>query len=379
MLAGKLQNISRTLTISMVLWMIVSVLFIEVVSAARLKDISHIQGVRNNQLIGYGLVVGLMKTGDDQKILYTIQSLTSMLARMGIKVDAAEIKAENVAAVTVTANLPPFSPKGGSIDVVVSSIGNAKSLYGGTLLMTPLKAADGQIYAVSQGPITLGGYSFAGQSGSSVQKNHPTVGRIPGGAIIEQTVDFDINSRSQVVLSLMNQDFTTAVRVTDVINNYLDGPYSKARNSATVVVEVPSEYQTKVVEMVARIEGLQVETDRPAKVVLNERTGTVVMGATVRISTIAIAHGNLKIHISNRLNVSQPGAFSPKGKTVVTPETSIRAVEEENIRLATVEETVTIGDLVIALNAIGVTPRDMINILQSIKAAGALEAELEVL
>lgn len=351
---------------------------VESANAARLKDITHIQGVRNNQLIGYGLVVGLAKSGDDQKVLFTIQSLTSMLARMGVKVDPSEIRAKNTAAVVVTATLPPFSNPGGTIDVQVSSIGNAKSLYGGTLLMTPLKAADGDVYAIAQGPVTLGGYSFSGSSGSEVQKNHPTVGRIPAGATIERAVKFDINNKSQIVLSMFQQDFTTAIRITDALNMYLGGPYSKAQNSGSIAVEVPNEYENRVVELVARIERLQVETDRPAKVVLNERTGTVVMGANVRISTIAVASGNLKIQISNQFNVSQPGAFS-QGRTTVTPESAVSAVEEETIQLAVVEPGVSIGEVVMALNAIGISPRDLINILQSIKAAGALEADLEIL
>ena len=345
--------------------------------AARLKDITHIEGVRNNQLIGYGLVVGLDKSGDDQKINFTLQSLTSMLSRMGIKVDPAEIKARNVAAVVVTANLPPFAQPGSTIDVSVASIGNAKTLQGGVLLMTPLRAADGQVYAMAQGPLMLGGYSFAGGSGTSVQKNHPTVGRIPGGAIIEQEVKFDINGRSSIVLSLMQQDFTTATRIADVVNASLSGPYALATNASAVAVRVPDEYQARVVELIAQIEGLNVQPDRRAKVVMNERTGTVVMGSEVRISTIAIAHGSLKVHISESTNVSQPGAFS-KGKTTTTQESAVKAVEEA-ADMAIVKQGVTIGDVVMALNAIGVSSRDLIDILQTIKAAGALEADLEIL
>jgi len=231
---------------------------------------------------------------------------------------------------------------------------------------------------VAQGPVTLGGYSFSGGSGSEVQKNHPTVGRIPAGATIEKEVSFEINKKSQIVMSMMQQDFTTAIRITDTLNSYLGGPYAKAQNSGSVTVQVPNEYQERVVELIARIERLQVETDRPAKVVLNERTGTVVMGANVRISTIAVASGNLKIQISNQFNVSQPGAFS-NGRTTVTPESAVSAVEEETIQLAVVEPGVSIGEVVMALNAIGISPRDLINILQSIKAAGALEADLEIL
>ena len=345
--------------------------------AARLKDIINIQGVRNNQLIGYGLVVGLQKTGDDQMILFTVQSLTSMLSRMGVKVDPTDIRARNVAAVMVTATLPPFATIGNTLDIQISSIGNAKSLLGGTLLMTPLRGADGEVYAMAQGSLIIGGYAFAGAGGTSIQKNHPTVGRIPGGAIIEREVKVDINTRSRIVLSLFGEDFTTASRVAEVINQFLSGPYAKANNSRSVTVQVPAEYQSKVVGLIARIENLQVQTDRRAKVVLNERTGTVVMGADVRISTIAISHGSLKIHISARRTVSQPQPFAA-GRTVVTPESEIQAVEEGG-GLLIVNEGVSIGDVVMALNAIGVTPRDLIDILQAIKAAGALEADMVIL
>lgn len=346
--------------------------------AARLKDISHIQGVRENQLIGYGLVVGLLKSGDDQKILYTIQSLTSMLARMGVKVDPAEIRARNVAAVIVTANLPPFSTVGKAIDVTVSSIGNAKSLQGGTLLMTPLKGADGKIYAMAQGPLLVGGYSFSGAGGTAVTKNHPTVARIPDGGIIERTINFNINLREDMVISLIDFDFTTAAHISDSINNFLGGPYAKARDAGAVVLQVPGQYRRRVVELVAQIENLQIQTDRRAKVILNERTGTVVMGSEVRISTIAISHGSLKVQISTQFSVSQPSPLSTKGRTVVVPNTNIQAVEEES-RLMLIKEGVTIGQVVMALNSVGVSPRDLIDILQAIKAAGALEADMEII
>lgn len=346
-------------------------------NAARLKDITHVRGVRSNQLIGYGLVVGLDKSGDDHRILYTIQSLTSMLARMGIKVDGGDIRARNVAAVVVTAELPAFGQAGAAIDVTVSSIGNAKSLYGGTLLMTPLRGPDGNVYAVAQGPLLLGGYSFSGQGGSSVQKNHPTVGRIPDGAIIEREIQVDLNAKTQLVLSLLQQDFTTAVRVSETINEFLAGSFAKAQNSGSVVVQVPEDYENRVVELIASLERLNVETDRRARVVLNERTGTVVMGADVRISTIAIAHGSLKVHIRTSAQVSQPAPFGA-GQTVVVPQSDIQA-EEDVVPLAVVESGVTIGDLVMALNAIGVSSRDLIDILQAIKASGALEADLVIL
>ncbi len=345
--------------------------------AARLKDITHVQGVRTNQLIGYGLVVGLNKSGDDQKVLFTVQSLTSMLSRMGIRVNPADIRARNVAAVVVTASLPPFASAGNTLDIQVASIGNAKSLQGGTLLMTPLRGTDGQIFAIAQGSLSLGGYSFAGGSGTSVQKNHPTVARIPGGAIIEREIHVDLNAKDKVVLSLLHQDFTTATRVAQVVNDFLAGPFAKARDAGAVVVRVPREFDGRVVDFMAQVENLNVTTDRRARVVMNERTGTVIMGADVRISTIAIAHGSLKVQISNSFNVSQPAPFS-QGKTTTTPESSVQAVEEKR-QLAVVREGVTLGEVVMALNAIGVSPRDLIDILQAIKAAGALEAEIEIL
>ncbi|RJO67167.1 MAG: flagellar basal body P-ring protein FlgI [Myxococcales bacterium] len=345
--------------------------------AARLKDITHVQGVRDNQIIGYGLVVGLNKTGDDQKVRYTIQSLTSMLSRMGIRVDPADIRANNVAAVMVTADLAPFAGVGARTDVLVSSIGNAKSLQGGTLLMTPLRGADGRIYAMAQGPLLLGGYSFAGESGTSIQKNHPTAGRVPEGAIIEREISFAINARSDVVLSLIYQDFTTASRIAESVNASLSGDYARARDAGAVVVRVPDAYQDRVTELLAHLEAVTVQTDRRAKVVLNERTGTVVMGADVRISTVAISHGSLKVHISNRYEVSQPNPLA-QGETVVVPETAIKAVED-NKRLMVIQEGATIGDVVMALNAIGVSSRDLIDILQAIRASGALEADMEVL
>ncbi len=352
--------------------------FTDSASAARLKDITNIQGVRDNQLIGYGLVVGLLKTGDDQKILFTIQSLASMLSRMGVKINAGELRPRNVAAVVVTANLPPFSTVGSRLDVQVASIGNAKSLVGGTLLMTPLKGADGRVYAMAQGQIITGGYSFGGESGTGVTKNHPTVGSIPNGSIIEREVRYAINDRADIILTLMRQDFTTAVNMAETINDYLEGPYAMARDGGSVKLRVPGEYQSRVVTLIAKIEGLEVETDRRAKVVLNERTGTVVMGSDVRLSTIAISHGSLKIKINNQYNVSQPGPFSSGGKTTVTPSSDISAVEEKS-RMAVVKGAVTIGDVVMSLNSIGVSPRDLINILQALKAAGALEAEMEVI
>ncbi len=344
--------------------------------AARIKDIVSIKGVRNNQLVGYGLVVGLDGTGDGKKARFTIQSMVSMLEKMGVTVDAGEIKVSNVAAVMVTATLPPFARAGSRIDALVSSIGDAKSLQGGTLLMTPLKGANGRIYAVAQGPVNTGGFSAAG-SGSSVQKNFPTVGRVINGALVEREIDTGFIKRDHLTLALHNPDFTTAYRVADTINKHFMMPLAKAVDAGTLSLKVPKSFGGNPVALVAAIESLEVEPDAHAKVVINERTGTVVMGENVRISTIAIAHGNLSIVIKENSNVSQPLPFS-KGKTVVTPNTDI-SVKEGHRQLVVIPKGVSIGDVVRALNALGVSPRDLIAIFQAIKAAGALQADLEVI
>mgnify|MGYP001404358714 CR=1 FL=1 len=344
--------------------------------AARIKDITHVKGVRSNQLIGYGLVVGLNKSGDSQDVQFTYQSLASMLSRMGVKFDHKQIRPRNVAAVVVTADLPAFANAGSRLDVVVSSIGNAKNLQGGMLLMTPMKGVDGEIYALAQGALSTGGYSFSSQ-GTEVQKNHPTVARIPGGAIIERELQIDLNTRDEIMLSLLNMDFTTADRVREAIDNYLGGPFASCRDGGTISVKVPEEYNDRVVSLIAKIENLQVSTDRRARVVLNERTGTVIMGSDVRVSTIAISHGSLKIQISTTNQISQPNPFST-GRTMATKESDVNAEEEES-KLVIVEAGVSIGDVVTALNAIGASSRDLIDILQAVKSAGALEADLEIL
>ncbi len=344
--------------------------------SARVKDIVSIKGVRNNQLVGYGLVVGLDGTGDGKKARFTIQSMASMLEKMGVTVDSGQIQVSNVAAVMVTATLPPFARAGSRIDALVSSIGDAKSLQGGTLLMTPLKGANGRVYAVAQGPVNTGGFS-AGGAGSSVQKNFPTVGRVINGALVEREIDTGFGKRNKLTLALHTPDFTTAYRVAGTINRHFMMPVAKAIDAGTLSVRVPGGYDDNLVGLVAAIEPLEVETDSRAKVVINERTGTVVMGENVRISTIAIAHGNLSIVIKENPDVSQPLPFS-KGKTVVTPNTDI-SVKEGGRQLVVIPRGVSIGDVVRALNALGVSPRDLIAIFQAIKAAGALQADLEVI
>ena len=346
------------------------------VHAVRIKDIATVGGVRDNQLIGYGLVVGLNGTGDKKGTAFTIRSVTSMLTKMGIAIDPSAVSVKNVAAVIVTAKLPPFAKKGSHIDVIVSSIGDATSLQGGTLLLAPLKGADQTVYAVAQGPISLGGY-IGGSGGDSVQKNHATVGRIAGGAIVEREVELEINDKKDITISLRQQDFSTSVRLADAINQSLKQKMANPEDPGTVTLTVPAEYQERVVELIASIENLDIQVDAPAKIVLNERTGTVVMGENVRISTVAISHGNLTIQVKTQIEVSQPGAFS-KGETVIVPQRDV-SVEEQQARLMVLQSGVTVDEVVRALNSVGITPRDLIAILQAIKAAGALQADLEII
>ncbi len=345
---------------------------------ARLKDIVDFEGLRENQLVGYGIVVGLNGTGDGTQAKFTIQSITNLMERMGIiNVDPQQIKVKNVAGVIVTANMPPLAKIGQKIDVVVSSIGDAKSLAGGTLLLTPLKGIDGKIYAVAQGPLSVGGYA-AGGAGASSQKNHPTAGRIPNGATIEREIPVDLNGKDEIRLNLQRSDFTTAVRIVEAINDAIGARFARSLDADTVAVEVPPEYEGDVVSFMAAIEGVEITPDTRAKVVLDERTGTVVMGSNVRLSTVAIAHGNLSIQIRETPEVSQPGPFARGGTTAVVPRTELE-VKEGGGEMVLLKPGATIGELVSALNAVGVTPRDLIAIMHSIKAAGALQADIEVI
>jgi flagellar P-ring protein precursor FlgI len=344
--------------------------------AIRIKDLANIKGVRDNQLVGYGLVVGLDGSGDGKKAMFTVQSMASMLEKMGVTVNEKDIQVKNVAAVMVTAKLPPFAKTGGRIDALVNSIGDAKNLQGGTLLFTPLKAANGKVYAVAQGPVNTGGFSATG-SGGSVQKNFPTVGRLIEGAVIEKEIGMEFNQRDSLELGLRQPDFTTATRVTDAINALFKQPVASAPDGGTVSIKVPTGYGDNLVELVSMIEKLDVQPDAVARVVINERTGTVVMGENVRLSTLAIAHGNLSIVIKESPNVSQPLPLS-EGKTTVTPNTTLN-VDEGGNQLMLIPNGTSIGQVVNALNALGVSPRDLIAIFQAIKAAGALQAELEVI
>ncbi len=348
-------------------------------NAARIKDIADIKGVRQNQLVGYGLVVGLEGTGDSDDALFTIQSLASLLEKMGVTVQPEDIDdVENVAAVMVTTDLPAFASQGSRIDVLVSSIGDAENLQGGTLLFTPLKGADGSVYAVAQGPVSTGGFAVSGNSGDQVQKNFPTVGRVVGGGLVEQEIHSNFNQKDSLTLALHEPDFTTASRVAQAINRAFYSQLAQTENAGSIQVSVPENYLGNTVQFVTMIESLGVTPDMVSKVVVNERTGTVIMGENVRIATIAIAHGNLSIQIDESQNVSQPLPFSRGGQTVVTPESDI-VVQEGKNPIFLVESGVSIGEVVKALNALGVSPRDLIAIFQALKAAGALQAELEII
>lgn len=344
--------------------------------AARIKDISDIEGVRKNQLVGYGLVVGLNGTGDGNKSEFTLQSMSNMLDKMGVKVDPEDIDVDNVAAVIVTAELPPFARQGSQIDAIVSSISDAESLYGGTLLFTPLKAADGQVYAIAQGPVIVGGFS-ASSGNAGVQKNFPTVARITSGVTIEREVHSDFAQKESLSIALHYPDFTTVSRVAEAINVALFDRVAFTPDAGTVKIHVPEKYHGNIVELISLIEGLHITQDSIAKVVINERTGTVIVGQDVKISTIAIAHGNLSIAVKENTNVSQPRAFS-NGRTVRTTDTNLQ-VKEENRKLMLIQSGVRIGELVKALNALGVSPRDLITIFQALRASGALQAELETI
>ncbi|MEN3185713.1 MAG: flagellar basal body P-ring protein FlgI [Atribacterota bacterium] len=341
----------------------------------RIKDITEVEGVRGNQLVGYGLVVGLSGSGDSQNSLFTNQALGNVLEKLGLTINSQAVRARNIASVIVTAELPPFVVAGEKIDVMVSSMGDAKSLQGGVLLLTPLKGVDGKVYAVAQGPISVGGFS-AGGGGNQVQRNHPTVGVLSGGAIVERTIatDFFNADKGTVTFLLREPDFVTASRVVLAINEELGGDKAKALDANRVEVSVPNHYRGRISQLVALLGELPVEPDVPARVVVNERTGTVVIGGNVRILPVAVSHGNLTVTVKTEYKVSQPPPLSG-GETVVVPQEEVR-VREEEARLFPVRSGNTIEDLVSVLNSLGVSPRDLIAILQAIKKAGALQGEL---
>jgi flagellar P-ring protein precursor FlgI len=347
---------------------------------SRIKDLADVEGVRDNLLVGYGLVVGLNGTGDSlRNAPFTLQSIQAMLERLGVNTRGANLNTKNVAAVMVTANLRPFSTQGTRLDVTVSALGDAKSLLGGTLLVTPLLGADGNIYAVAQGQLAVGGFSAEGEGGS-VTQGVPTSARIASGAIIERELPFDLASMSELRLSLRNPDLTTARRISLAINTLIGDAAANATDPGTVHLKVPQNYAGNIVALLTDIEQLRVDPDMPAKVVIDETSGIIVMGADVRISDVAIAQGNLTIRVTETPQVSQPAPFSERGNTEVVPRTEIDVdTGHADQKLVVLQNGVSLQTLVDGLNALGIGPRDMIAILQAIKASGALQAEIEVM
>ena len=360
-------------------WLLVLLVLIDIpmAQAARLKDIADIEGVRENQLIGYGLVVGLSGTGDKNGTSFTGQGMANMLERMGMRVDPKDLKLSNVAGVAVTASLPPFARPGTKIDVTLSSIGDAKSLQGGMLILTPLRGPDGKVYAVAQGPLSVGGFSISEAQGDTAQKNHPTVGRIAGGALIERAIPFNLFVSGQVRIVLREPDFETVHRIELAVNKMLGTTKAMAIDSASVLLPLDSAFANSPVELLAKLEHIEIQPDIPARVVVNERTGTIIMGENVRVSTVALAHGNLNITIRNETQVSQPGALAG-GNTEVVNNADLTVAEEPG-KISIVGPSVSLKELVNALNRLGATPRDLIAIFQALKKAGALQAELMVM
>jgi flagellar P-ring protein precursor FlgI len=348
-------------------------------SASRIKDITEFEGVRENMLVGYGLVVGLNGTGDSLADgHFTKQSLKAMLNRLGVKPTDAGLSSDNVAAVMVTAELPPFARKGSRIDVTVSSLGDASSLLGGTLLVTPVLGADGEVYAVAQGQLAVGGFAAAGAA-ETITKGVPTSARIANGGIVEREVKFELASLKSVKLTLRNPDFTTSRRIAQAINAFLGTTAARPTDPTTVQLRIPGDYEGDVFNLLADIEQLRIEPDQMARVVIDEQSGIIVMGENVRISTVAIAQGNLTIRITETQQVSQPGPFAEVGTTTTVNRSEIAIDQGEDQRLTVVDEGVTLQEMVNGLNALGIGPRDMITILQAVKAAGAMQASIEVM
>lgn len=346
-------------------------------ATSRIKDLASVEGVRQNQLIGYGLVVGLNGTGDTlNNIPFTRQSLQAMLERLGVNIRGQTLRTGNVAAVMVTANLPPFATQGTRIDITVSALGDAKSLQGGTLLVTPLLGADGNVYAVGQGSLAIGGFQAEGNA-ARIVRGVPTVGRIANGALIEREIEFNLNRQKQLRLALRNPDFTTAKRIAAAINDYIGASTAEPLDPSTISVTVPEQYRGNVVKLLTSVEQLQVEPDQAAKIIIDERSGIIVMGRDVRVSMVAVAQGNLTVTISETPQVNQPNPLAG-GNTTVVPRTRI-GVAEDGKKFALVKEGVSLQQLVDGLNALGIGPRDLIAILQAIKAAGAIQADIEVM
>lgn len=346
---------------------------------SRIKDIASFEGVRDNMLVGYGLVVGLNGTGDTlRNATFTKQSLEAMLERLGVNTRDSNMRTDNVAAVMVTANLPPFAVSGSRIDITVSALGDAESLQGGTLLVTPLIGADGEVYAVSQGTIAVGGFAAQGDAGV-VMKGTTTSGRIANGAIVEREIEFNIRDAQSLRIALHNPDFTTAKRVADAINARSGARVAVPLDPGAIQITLPAASKGEMVAFLTDIEQLSVEPDNPAKVVIDEHSGIIVIGQDVRVSNVAIAQGNLTIRVTETPQVSQPLPFSEGGETVVVPRSDIEVDEQEERRFGILDGGVTLQELVDGLNALGIGPRDMISILQTLKAAGALQAEIELM
>ncbi|MCJ2066986.1 flagellar basal body P-ring protein FlgI [Methylobacterium sp. J-088] len=345
---------------------------------SRVKDLASIEGVRQNQLVGYGIVVGLNGTGDTlNNIPFTKQSLQAMLERLGVNTRGATMRTQNLAAVMVTASLPPFSAQGTRIDVTVSSLGDAKSLQGGTLLVTPLLGADGEVYALAQGSVAIAGFAAEGAA-AKITRGVPTNGRISNGANIEREIAFKLNDAKALRLSLRNPDFTTSKRIAAAINDFMGADTAEPTDPATVTIQIPARYNGNMIRLITEVEQLKVEPDQTARVIVDERSGIIVMGRDVHVSTVAIAQGNLTITITEQPQVSQPAPLS-NGRTTVVPRTGVKVDTGEGNKLALVKEGVSLRELVDGLNALGVGPRDLISILQAIKAAGALQAEIELM
>jgi flagellar P-ring protein precursor FlgI len=346
-------------------------------ATSRIKDLANIEGVRQNQLIGYGLVVGLNGTGDTlNNIPFTRQSLQAMLERLGVNIRGQTLRTGNVAAVMVTANLPPFATQGTRIDITVSALGDSRSLQGGTLLVTPLLGADGNVYAVGQGSVAIGGFQAEGEA-AKIVRGVPTVGRISNGALVEREIEFNLNQQNQLRLALRNPDFTTSKRIAAAINDYIGIATAEPLDPSTVGLTVPDQYHGNVVKLLTSIEQLQVEPDQAAKILIDERSGIIVMGRDVRVSTVAVAQGNLTVTIAETPQVNQPAPLT-NGNTVVVPRTRV-GVQEDGKKLALVKDGVSLQELVDGLNSLGIGPRDLISILQAIKAAGAIQADIEVM
>ncbi len=343
--------------------------------AVRIKDVASFSGVRDNQLVGYGLVVGLSGTGDKKDSTFTMRSMVNLLENMGVAVDQKVLKPKNVASVMVTAKMPVSAKPGARLDVTVSSMGDATSLLGGVLLQTPLKGVDGKIYALAQGAMAIGGFSVTGEAARAT-KNVTTVGLVPGGAIVERAVPFKFNSQETLTLAMHGADFSTTNQVVDRVNGALGGNFARALDISTVELKIPSDFRNNMVPLMASLENIEITPDSAARVVVDEKTGTVVLGREVRISRVAVSHGNLQVTVSEGADVSQPGPFSA-GTTVATPRTDIAAREER--RNLNVVEGATLQELVDGLNSLGATPRDLISILRTLKSAGALHATLEVI